>query len=322
MPSSPPPRQDHVHDEKELDRILRAGSKTFHFASLALPRRIRRPTLALYAFCRHADDGVDDARDRDGARAAVDALRARIERVYAGRGLDGVVERSFATVVRDHGIPREELELLAEGMEWDVEGRRYATMADVRAYALRVAGTVGVMMTHIMGPRAASARDDGHRDPLVLDRARDLGIAMQLTNIARDVGTDARMGRVYLPADWLEANGTSPDELIARPAATMAVRRSVARILDVADGHYARADEGIAHLPGDCRIAIRAARLVYAEIGNVVRARDFDSVRSRAVVPLWRKVTLMMKALGARAWRPRPLGPHTCGDVPSVERSA
>jgi phytoene synthase len=239
-------------DDAELDRILRAGSKTFHFASLALPRRIRRPTLALYAFCRHADDGVDEAGDRDRARAAVDALRARIERVYSDRGLDGFVERAFAAVVREHHIPRAEPELLAEGMAWDVEGRRYGSIADVRAYALRVAGTVGVMMTHIMGPR----------DPLVLDRARDLGTAMQLTNIARDVGTDARMGRVYLPLDWLHENGVAPDELLARPAAAIGVRRTVARLLDAADVHYARADEGIAHLPGDCRIAIRAARLV------------------------------------------------------------
>ena len=315
-PSSPSrSRARRIQDDKELDRILRAGSKTFHFASLALPKRIRRPTLALYAFCRHADDGVDDAHDGDAARAAVDALRVRIERVYADRGLDGIVERSFAAVVREHGIPREEPELLAEGMEWDVEGRRYASIAGVRAYALRVAGTVGAMMTYIMGPR----------DALVLERARDLGIAMQLTNIARDVGTDARMGRVYLPTDWLDENGTSPDDLLARPDATVAVRRSVARILDVADGHYARADEGIAHLPGDCRIAIRAARLVYAEIGTVVRARDFDSVSSRAVVPLWRKVTLMAKALGARAWKPRPLGPiaRTGGDdLAPLERSA
>ena len=301
-------------DEAELDRILRAGSKTFHFASRALPRRIRRPTMALYAFCRHADDAVDDAPDRDGARIAVDALRARIERVYTDRALDSVVERAFATVVREHEIPRAEPELLAEGMEWDVEGRRYDSLDDVRAYALRVAGTVGVMMTYIMGPR----------DALVLERARDLGIAMQLTNIARDVGADARIGRVYLPADWLQEGGTDPEELVAHPTADAGVRGSVARLLAEADVHYARADEGIAHLPADCRIAIRAARLVYAEIGNVVRARGFDSVSSRAVVPLWRKMTLMMKALGARTWRPRALGPAllASGSVSGLERSA
>lgn len=290
-----------TNEERELDRILRAGSKTFWFASRALPRRVRRPTLALYAFCRRADDGVDDAPTADRARAAVDALRRRIERVYADRGLDDVIERSFARVVHATGIPRSEPELLAEGMEWDVAGRRYETLEDVRAYALRVAGTVGVMMTHIMGAT----------EPLVLERARDLGIGMQLTNIARDVGTDARMGRVYLPARWLAEAGATPEGLVADPQATPAVRQAVARILDAAELHYASADEGIAHLPRDCRVAIRAARLIYAEIGAVVRDRGLDSVSSRAVVSGGRKLALLLRAFGARFWRPRPLLPRS-----------
>lgn len=295
--SSTPPDRDHA----ELERILRAGSKTFHLASRALPQRIRRPTLALYAFCRHADDGVDDAADARRAQAAVDALRARIDRVYADRSLDDVVERCFAKAVRRFGIPRTEPDLLAEGMQWDVDQRRYETLDDVRAYAARVAGTVGVMMTYIMGKNERA----------VLARARDLGVAMQLTNIARDVGDDARMGRVYLPLAWLEENGTTAEEVIASakpPArATAPTRRVVARLLDAADVHYRRADEGVAHLPADCRVAIRAARLTYAEIGNVVRQRDFDSVTSRAVVPLPRKLRLLVRSLGARLWRPRPL---------------
>jgi phytoene synthase len=286
-----------LREEAELDRILRAGSKTFYFASLVLPRRIRRPTLALYAFCRHADDDVDEASDRGRARAAVDSLRARIERVYSDRSLDDIVERRFSAVVQRYGIPRREPELLAEGMEWDVEGRHYPTLDTLRAYALRVAGTVGVMMTYIMGKS----------EPRVLARARDLGIGMQLTNIARDVGTDARMGRVYLPLDWLSECGSSAEELLSAPRATPPVRRCVSRLLNIADVHYERADEGIAHLPGDCRVSIRAARLIYAEIGAVVRARECDSVSSRAVVSLRRKTELLAQSLEARFWRPRAL---------------
>lgn len=289
-------------EDAELERILQHGSKTFHLASRALPKRIRRPTLALYAFCRNADDGVDDAKDAGRAQRAVDSLHEQIERIYADRCLDGIVERSFARVVHHYGIPRTEPELLVEGMQWDVQGRRYASLDDVRAYALRVAGTVGVMMTHIMGPK----------DPRILDRARELGIAMQLTNIARDVGQDARMGRVYLPLEWLAEHGASADELTANPVATPPVRNAVARLLEAADRHYERADEGIAHLPPDCRIAIRAARLVYAEIGSVVQKRDFDSVSSRAVVSLPRKIVLLVRALGARAWRPKPLDTVAC----------
>lgn len=281
----------------DLERVLANGSKSFHLASRLLPARIRRPTLALYAFCRTADDAVDDATTKADARRGLDRLRARIDRVYASRGLDGVVERAFAEVVERFEIPRAIPDALAEGMAWDADGRTYATIDEVRAYGARVAGTVGVMMTLIMG----------RRDPSVLARACDLGVAMQLTNIARDVGEDARRGRLYLPSKWLVARGVDPAELLADPRPLPGVRDVVGSLLDHADATYERADEGIAHLPADCRIAIRGARLVYAEIGNVVRARGCDSVSSRAVVPLRRKLWLVLRALGARAWRPTPL---------------
>jgi len=284
--------------EAELEATLRAGSKSFHLASLLLPTRVRTPTLALYAFCRHADDAVDDAPSDDGARRAVDALRARLDRVYASRGLDALVERAFASVVERFAIPRAIPDALVEGMAWDTEGRRYETVDDVREYGVRVAGTVGLMMTLVMG----------RRDPRVLARASDLGVAMQLTNIARDVGEDARRGRVYLPARWLAEAGVDRDELLLRPSPSEGVRAAVARLLDEADVLYARADEGIAHLPPDCRVSIRAARLVYSAIGDVVRRSGCDSVTSRAVVPLPRKLWLVLRALGARRWRPAELG--------------
>ena len=288
--------------DRDLESILRAGSKTFHFASRALPRRVREPTLVLYAFCRRADDAVDEAASPNDARAAIRALREQIERVYDHAHLGDALERALADVVRSSGIPRSELELLVEGMEWDVEGRSYHELDDVRAYARRVAGTVGVMMTHLMGAAAS---------PRVLSRACDLGVAMQLTNIARDVGADARIGRVYLPSRWLEEEGGSAEALLAKPAATPAVRRTVERLLEAADAHYRQADEGIAHLPADCRIAIRAARLVYAEIGEVIRARSFDTVSDRAVVRTRRKIALLVRATAARWWEPRPLHAST-----------
>ncbi len=272
-----------------LEEVLRAGSKTFHLASRLLPARVRKPTLVLYAFCRGADDGVDDASDREMARAAVDGLRARIERVYADRGLDDPLERAFSAVVRRFGIPRSAPDLLAEGMEWDVDGRRYETLDDLVAYAERVAGTVGVMMTHVMDRSAEET----------LARARDLGVAMQLTNIARDVGEDAKMGRIYLPTSWAREIGVDPDAFLASPSPEEGVRAMTLRLLDEADAIYARADEGIEQLPRDCRRAIRASRLVYSDIGNVVRRRDGDSVTRRAVVPLWRKLWLVLRAVAA-----------------------
>lgn len=280
-----------------LENILRAGSKSFHLASRLLPARIRMPTYALYAFCRHADDAVDDAGSDRGARAAVDALRRRIDRVYADRGLDSVVERSFARVVSGFEIPRAIPDALVEGMEWDALGHAYETIEDVRAYGVRVAGTVGLMMTLVMG----------RRDPEVLARACDLGVAMQLSNIARDVGEDARRGRLYLPETWLAEAGVDRARFLADPTPEPGIRDVVARLVADADVIYSRADAGIAHLPADCRTAIRAARLVYSAIGDVVRRADFDSVTRRAVVPKHQKLWLVMRAFGARLWRPRPL---------------
>jgi phytoene synthase len=284
----------------ELERILRAGSKSFHLASRLLPARVRAPTFALYAFCRHADDAVDDASSDRAARAAVDALRARVDRVYAGRALDSLVERAFSSVVERFEIPRDIPDALVEGMEWDVLGRSYETPADVRAYGVRVAGTVGLMMTLVMGERA----------PDVLARACDLGVAMQLTNIARDVGEDARRGRIYLPSAWLDEAGVDREEFLTRPTATPALRKVVTRLLEEADVLYTRADEGIAHLPPDCRTAIRAARLVYAAIGDRIRRAGFDSVSRRAVVPIHHKLWLALRAFGARRARPLPLEGH------------
>jgi 15-cis-phytoene synthase len=291
--------------DTELEATLRAGSKSFHLASRLLPARVRGPTLALYAFCRHADDAVDDASSDRDARAAVDALRRRIDRVYADRGTDALVERAFSRVVQRFAIPRAVPDALVEGMEWDSLGHTYETASDVRAYGVRVAGTVGLMMTLVMGKR----------EPEVLARACELGVAMQLTNIARDVGEDARRGRVYLPNEWLAEAGVDRDELIAAPSATEPVRAVVARLLAEADVLYARADAGIAHLPADCRTSIRAARLVYAAIGDRIRHAGFDSVSRRAVVPLHRKLWLVLRALASRAAMPGLLEGETSAEA-------
>jgi len=304
--ASAPPGLDGMQ-ARELEAILRVGSRSFHLASRLLPARVRAPTLALYAFCRRADDMVDDAGSDRGARIGVERLRKRIERVYRGEGHD-VVERAFAVVAERHAIPRALPDALAEGMEWDATGRRYETIEDVRAYGIRVAGTVGLMMTLIMG---------APRERRVLGRACDLGVAMQLTNIARDVGEDARSGRLYLPAAWLEGRGVDAALFLASPRRSPGIDHVTARLLDDAERLYASADRGIAHLPVDCRPAIRAARLIYAAIGDVVRRPDFDAVACRAVVPLRRKLVLAARAVPSRTWRPRPLL-----DPPSAESTA
>lgn len=264
--------------------LLRAGSKSFHLASLLLPERVRLPAQALYAFCRVTDDLVD----RSGApRAGLAELHNRLEAIYAGRPGPHPVDRAMADLALGLHLPRALPEALLEGFAWDLDGRRYRDLTDLRAYAARVAGVVGAMMTVLMGVR----------DPAVLARACDLGVAMQLTNIARDVAEDARTGRLYLPLSWLEEVGLEPEAFLARPAAGPALARILDRLLAEAEWLYRRAETGIPSLPPGCRPGIRAARLLYAEIGHELRRRGLDPSRGRTVVPARRKLLLVLAAM-------------------------
>ncbi len=262
--------------------LIRQGSKTFFASSRLLPERLRSPALGLYAFCRVADDAVDEGGDR----AALDDLQLRLERVYAGAPRDGAVDRAFAQVVAEFAIPRALPQALLEGFAWDLAGRRYHTLDELCAYAARVAGSVGAMMACLMSARSAT----------LLARACELGVAMQLTNIARDVGSDARAGRLYLPLEWMQEAGLDPDGWLREPVACARLRGIVARLLQSAAGLYGRAGAGIERLPGDCRWGIRAAGALYAAIGDAVARNGCDSVSRRAVVPTWRKTALLLRA--------------------------
>jgi phytoene synthase len=165
--------------------------------------------------------------------------------------------------------------------------RRYEDIAALEAYAARVAGTVGAMMALLMGVRDAAA----------LARACDLGVAMQLSNIARDVGEDARNGRLYLPLQWLHEAGLDPAAWLAAPRFDARLAAVLRRLLDHADGLYARVGAGVARLPLACRPSINAARFLYAAIGHEVARNGFDSVSARAVVPARRKAAGLLRAL-------------------------
>ena len=280
----PQPRDGAVADLAACRAQLRNGSRTFLAASLLLPRRVREPACALYAFCRAADDAVDVT----GAHSdAVERLRDRLARVYQGQPLPLAADRALAGVVARFAIPRIVPEALLEGFEWDAQGRRYETFEALQDYAARVAGTVGAMMALLMGVRSASA----------LARACDLGVAMQLSNIARDVGEDVCMGRIYLPLQWLREAGIAPDAWLARPVFNAALGSVVQRLLREADALYERVDAGVAELPLSCRTGINAARYLYADIGHEVERRGLDSVTQRAVVPASRKALLLARAL-------------------------
>lgn len=261
---------------------IRQGSHSFYLASLLLPIEIREPAYAVYAFCRMADDLID--RAGEGA-AGVATLAAMLDRIYAGRPKADFVERGFADVVARFAIPRAVPDALIEGLAWDVAGRRYETLDELVEYAVRVAGTVGFMMTLVMG----------RREPDVLARACDLGVAMQLTNIARDVGEDAATGRIYLPLTWLRQNGIDPDAWCAAPSYLPPVRTAVRRLLDEAEIHYERSLSGIAALPGSARLGIYVARLLYREIGRKIE-RGVDPVTMRARTTKGEKLALVARA--------------------------
>ena len=263
---------------------LSHGSRSFYFASHLLPKVMQHAACGLYAFCREADDMVDEG---ENPQNALDILDHRLDRIYEGKPLYKATDRVLTQIVQTYNMPRELLNALLEGFAWDAEGKIYHSIDDVYDYSARVAGTVGVMMSVLMGVR----------DPKILARAADLGTAMQLTNIARDVGEDARLGRIYLPLDELRAEGVDPAQMLADPTFNSGIGRVVRRLLERADWLYQRSDHGIAQLPRKYQPGIRAARKLYAAIGEKVNALDCNSVDQRAIVGTSRKFALLTSAV-------------------------
>ncbi len=276
-------------DPKDLDycrNVIRTGSLSFHAASRLLPATVRDPALALYAFCRLADDEVDEGAHK--GRAVID-LQERLDLAYVGRPRNAPEDRAFAAVIEAFEMPQALPQALLEGLAWDAMERQYSTLADLRSYCARVASAVGAMMCVLMRVRDADA----------LARACDLGVAMQLTNIARDVGEDARMGRIYLPLDWLRAAGVDQSDFLANPQATPALKGMVRDLLRDARGLYLRSEAGIAALPMRARTGIFAARYIYAAIGTAVARNGFDSINHRGRTTKGHKIAL----IGASALR-------------------
>ena len=267
---------------------IRHGSLSFHAASKLLPAKVRDPALALYAFCRLADDEVDEGDYQTGA---VFRLQERLDAAYASRPKNAPEDRAFAAIVEDFEMPRALPEALLEGLAWDAAERRYDTLSGVRDYSARVASAVGAMMCVLMRVR----------DPDALARACDLGVAMQLTNIARDVGEDARMGRIYLPLDWLREAGIDPINFVRDPLPTGEVRRMVKRLLAEAERLYLRSEAGINVLPMQARTGIWAARLIYAGIGKEVRRQGYDSISMRAHTSTSQKLGWLMQSAARTA---------------------
>lgn len=274
----------------DAQEVLRRHGRTFHFASHLLGRRHAQRAAVLYAFCRHVDDLADQASDPAQARRELAAVGVALR---SGVGADARTGAMRSLQASTGMSPAPALALLA-GVSRDLDGVRLADEDALIRYAYEVAGTVGEMMCAVL---------DVH-EPRARAFAIDLGIAMQLTNIARDVGEDARMGRRYLPAEWI--GDVAPEDILA-PDAALAdeLRAATKRLLALADRYYASGEAGLGFLPLRARLAILAAARMYRAIGARIASSGYQSWDRRAVVGTAAKSRLVAQALAACALSPR-----------------
>ena len=260
----------------QATEVLHRCSRSFSLAAHFLPAKLRAQVTALYAWCRCVDDAVDRARDDAEAARTLKVLEEDLRRSLAGIAVQHSASAWIEPLVASGGIDVQHARELIEGMRMDLNHDRIDTEVDLERYCYHAASTVGLMMTRLMGVRERAAER----------HAIALGLAMQLTNIARDVREDAERGRSYLPGI------TQP--LDADPAT---VKASVASILATAERHYRTATEGMKYLPSNCRPAIRIALSVYREIGRQIQRQDYAVVDGRIKISRLRLIYVALLAL-------------------------
>jgi 15-cis-phytoene synthase len=220
-------------------------------------------------------------------------LREELGELYAGGAPRDPVLRAFGGVLRETAIPWAYPASLLDGMEMDVMGHEYVALEDLLVYGYRVASTVGLMMCHVMGVS----------HPAALRHAAHLGLAMQITNVCRDVREDWQRGRLYLPDELLSRHGAGAlGRQLGQPfpdAAVAACSRAVQELLGIADGYYRSSDAGLGYLSWRCALGVNAARRIYSAIGDEIALRGSDVRAPRAVVPTLRKLWLCARAMGS-----------------------
>ncbi|HEY3291553.1 MAG TPA: squalene/phytoene synthase family protein [Anaerolineae bacterium] len=289
--SSPIPDRRLKTDSNRLDyayqycaAVTRSSSRTFHLSASLLPAQKRRAIYALYAFCRATDDLVDDTRGSTDTANVFATWRLRLSGGHPAS--HDPVPLAWADAQTRHGIPRGYAEQLIDGIARDLVQNRYMTFAELTEYCYGVASTVGLIVMHIVGFRGGAA----------LPYAIKLGVALQLTNILRDVGEDWRAGRLYLPVEELAEFGLSEADIAAgriddRWRAFMRFQIERARTL------YQEAEPGVALLDADGRFAIGAASTLYRAILDDIEAHDYDVFQRRAHIGLWGKLRRLPGAL-------------------------
>lgn len=262
----------------------RRHAKSFYFSARFLPPEKRRAIYAVYALCRHIDDEVDEAsvNDEAQARAAVERWRVELEKVYQGGTPDAPVLIAWRDMLAHYRIaPELPLELM-RGVLMDTYQRRYASWEELRVYCYRVASVVGLMSAEIFGYERRET----------LRYAEALGLAMQLTNILRDVGEDLRMNRVYLPQDEMQRFGVTK-ETLQRGEVNEQFRNLMRFEISRARELYAEAELGIPLLHKDARFTVLLAARLYARILEEIERADFQVFTRRAHLNFGQKLSVL-----------------------------
>jgi len=273
--------------------LTRRSRSNFYYAFLTLPRARRDALYAVYAFCRTVDDVDDLGRDPGAQRAELARWRADVARCFEpGPAPEHPIARQLAAAVRTYPIPRAALEAIIDGCEMDLERVRFETAADLYPYCDRVASAVGLCCIEIFG----------YTDPRARDYAVKLGTALQLTNIVRDVGADARDGRVYLPQEDLRGFGVTEDDLVAG--------RYGERFVKLMKHQAARARQfyaaaAAAYPTADARSLIPAQIMggIYRALLDEIEARRFAVLGERVTLPARRKVAIALRCWAAARLR-------------------
>ncbi|MBK7576456.1 MAG: phytoene/squalene synthase family protein [Ignavibacteria bacterium] len=288
-----------IHDAYEVCRkVTYIHAKTFYFASRFIPLNKRNACYAVYAFCRYVDDLVDVAMEqgnvtREDAVRLVSQWKADLDSVYAQTTISSVSDSTDRgaillawedTLTRYH-IPRGLPDELIEGVLMDTSITRFDSFDDLWTYCYKVASVVGLMTSEIFGYSCKAA----------LPRAVDLGIAMQLTNIIRDVGEDAQRGRIYLPLEDLDRYDVSEDDILSRRF-TPNVRALIRSYVERAHEYYEAAEPGIAMLSSDSRITVLLMSRNYRRIVRVVESMDYNVFLRRASTSMYEKILAIPSA--------------------------
>ncbi|MCG8364089.1 MAG: phytoene synthase [Pseudanabaenales cyanobacterium] len=300
LSDSPPTRPlASIEEAYELCRQITAKySKTFYLGTLLLPETKRRAIWAIYVWCRRTDELVDGPQAQFTNEETLDRWEGQLESVFDGNPVD---DADVAMVDTLHHFPLDiqPFRDMIAGQRMDLYRSRYETFEELRLYCYRVAGTVGLMSTTVMGiaPQLSTAPWNQRQiSPNPPKEAVSLGIANQLTNILRDVGEDARRGRIYLPLEDLEFFNYTEADLIDGVVDDR-WRTFMQFQIQRARKFYAEAEQGISVLSPDARWPVWTALMLYRKILDVIEENQYDVFRRRAYVPMARKLFCLPIAL-------------------------